>query len=84
MDSGDLCLQMVVTNRSPARKGFRSGSSPMSHEKAIFDGVRTRLGVRKSSDLTVDIDFVDFQLPYPFFARLLLVDRLEDRPNRTY
>ena len=28
--------------RSPARKGFRSGSSPMSHEKAIFDGVRTR------------------------------------------
>ena len=36
----------------PARKGFRSGSSPMSHEKAIFDGVRTRLGVRKSREMS--------------------------------
>ena len=41
--------------RSPARKGFRSGSSPMSHEKAIFDGVRTRLGVRESREMTLRI-----------------------------
>ena len=27
----------------------------MSHEKAIFDGVRTRLGVRKSREMTLRI-----------------------------
>ena len=53
--------EMVADAEAPRFEGHQpgrdsvQGSSPMSHEKAIFDGVRTRLGVRKSREMTLRI-----------------------------